>query len=239
MLKGKVALVTGASRGIGRSIARALAWEGVRVGLFARSQEQLAEVEQELKSARPNGGEVLSLPGDVTRPQDAERAVAQLEATFGGLDYLINNAGVGIFKPVQDLSPEEWQQVLETNLSGPFYMTRAAIPALLRRGGGYIINIGSLAGKNAFAGGAAYNASKFGLIGFSEAVMQDLRYYGIRVSTILPGSVDTTFGGNSTGAGWKIQPEDIVEAVRYLLTSNPRTIPSQIELRPSQPPKKQ
>lgn len=124
------------------------------------------------------------------------------------------------------------------NLSGPFYMTRAAIPALLRRGGGYIINIGSLAGKNAFAGGAAYNASKFGLIGFSEAVMQDLRYYGIRVSTILPGSVDTAFAGNSTGAEWKIQPEDIVEAVRYLLTSNPRTLPSQIELRPSRPPKK-
>jgi len=238
MLKGKVALVTGASRGIGFSIARTLAWEGVRVGLFARNQEQLAEVEQELKSAQPNGGEVLSLPGDVTRPQDAERAVAQLEAAFGGLDYLINNAGVGIFKPVQDFSPEEWQQVLETNLSGPFYMTRAAIPALLRRGGGYIINIGSLAGKNAFAGGAAYNASKFGLIGFSEAVMQDLRYYGIRVSTILPGSVDTAFAGNSTGAEWKIQPEDIVEAVRYLLTSNPRTIPSQIELRPSRPPKK-
>jgi len=147
MLKGKVALVTGASRGIGFSIARALAWEGVRVGLFARDPQRLAEVEQELKAAGPKGGEGLSLPGDVTRPEDAERAVERLEATFGGLDYLINNAGVGIFKPVQDLSPQEWRQVLETNLSGVFYMTRAAIPALLRRGGGIIINIGSLAGK--------------------------------------------------------------------------------------------
>lgn len=238
MLKGKVALVTGASRGIGFSIARALAWEGVQVGLFARNREQLAEVEQELKAAQPNGGEVLSLPGDVIRPEDAERAVERLEATFGGLDYLINNAGVGVFKPVQDLSPEEWRQVLETNLSGVFYMTRAAVPALIRRGGGHIINIGSLAGKNAFPGGAAYNASKFGLIGFSEAVVQDLRYQGIRVSTILPGSVDTTFAGNSIGAEWKIQPEDVVEAVRYLLTSNPRSTPSQLDLRPSRPPKK-
>jgi len=224
-------LVTGASSGIGLEVARQLVASGVGVGLFARSQSKLAHIAGEL-------GNSLALPGDVSRYEDLERAVQQLEARFGGLDFLINNAGVGIFKPVHELTPEEWQQVLQTNLTGAFYATKAAVPAMQRRGGGYIINIASLAGKNAFANGAAYNASKFGLLGFSEASMLDLRYYGIRVSSILPGSVDTPFAGNSTGASWKIQPQDVAQAVLYLLQSDPRVIPSQIDLRPSQPPKK-
>ncbi|WP_027877132.1 SDR family oxidoreductase [Meiothermus cerbereus] len=230
-LRGKVALVTGASSGIGLEVARQLVASGVGVGLFARSQSKLAHIAGEL-------GNSLALPGDVSRYEDLERAVQQLEARFGGLDFLINNAGVGIFKPVHELTPEEWQQVLQTNLTGAFYATKAAVPAMQKRGGGYIINIASLAGKNAFANGAAYNASKFGLLGFSEASMLDLRYYGIRVSSILPGSVDTPFAGNSTGASWKIQPQDVAQAVLYLLQSDPRVIPSQIDLRPSQPPKK-
>jgi len=224
-------LVTGASSGIGLEVARQLVASGVGVGLFARSQSKLAHIAGEL-------GNSLALPGDVSRYEDLERAVQQLEARFGGLDFLVNNAGVGIFKPVHELTPEEWQQVLQTNLTGAFYATKAAVPAMQRRGGGYIINIASLAGKNAFANGAAYNASKFGLLGFSEASMLDLRYYGIRVSSILPGSVDTPFAGNSTGASWKIQPQDVAQAVLYLLQSDPRVIPSQIDLRPSQPPKK-
>jgi len=224
-------LVTGASSGIGLEVARQLVASGVGVGLFARSQSKLAHIAGEL-------GNSLALPGDVSRYEDLERAVQQLEARFGGLDFLVNNAGVGIFKPVHELTPEEWQQVLQTNLSGAFYATKAAVPAMQKRGGGYIINIASLAGKNAFANGAAYNASKFGLLGFSEASMLDLRCYGIRVSSILPGSVDTPFAGNSTGASWKIQPQDVAQAVLYLLQSDPRVIPSQIDLRPSQPPKK-
>lgn len=224
-------MVTGASSGIGLEVARQLVASGVGVGLFARSQSKLAHIAGEL-------GNSLALPGDVSRYEDLERAVQQLEARFGGLDFLINNAGVGIFKPVHELTPEEWQQVLQTNLTGAFYATKAAVPAMQKRGGGYIINIASLAGKNAFANGAAYNASKFGLLGFSEASMLDLRYSGIRVSSILPGSVDTPFAGNSTGVSWKIQPQDVAQAVLYLLQSDPRVIPSQIDLRPSQPPKK-
>lgn len=230
-LRGKVALVTGASSGIGLEIAKQLVSKGVGVGLFARSQARLARIAGELGSS-------LALPGDITRYEDVEKAVLQLEAHFGGLDYLINNAGVGIFKPVHELEPEEWQQVLQTNLTGPFFATRAAVPVMQKRGGGYIINVGSLAGKNSFANGAAYNASKFGLLGFSEASMLDLRYYGIRVTSILPGSVDTAFAGNAIGALWKIQPQDIAQAVLYLLQSDSRITPSQLDLRPSQPPRK-
>jgi len=224
-------LVTGASSGIGLEVARQLVAGGAKVGLFARSRSKLVLLASEL-------GNSLALPGDVTHFEDLQRAVQQLEAHFGGLDVLINNAGIGIFKPVHELTLEEWQRVVQTNLTGAFYATKAAVPAMQKRGGGYIINIASLAAKNAFANGAAYNASKFGLLGFSEAAMLDLRYHGIRVSSILPGSVDTPFAGHSTGASWKIQPQDVAQAVMYLLQSDPRVIPSQIDLRPSQPPRK-
>ncbi len=234
-MQGKVALVTGASRGIGYAIAKALAQHGVKVGLFARSRERLEAVARELQAA---GGEALALPGDVTRYADLEAAVQRLEAAYGGLDILVNNAGIGIFKPVHELSLEEWRQVLATNLDGVFYGIKAALPAMRRRGGGYIVNIGSLAAKNTFPGGAAYNASKFGLLGLSEAAMLDLRYENIRVTSILPGSVDTAFNNHPTGQAWKIQPEDVAQAVLFVLRTDPRVIPSQIDLRPSQPPRK-
>lgn len=230
-MQGKVALVTGASSGIGQAIARHLVEAGVKVGLFARNKEKLEALASELHGTLP-------LAGDVTRLEDLEQAVARLETTFGRLDFLINNAGVGIFKPVHELSTDEWHQVIQTNLTGPFFATKAAAPALIHRGGGYIINIGSLAGKNSFANGAAYNASKFGVLGFSEASMLDLRHHGIRVSSILPGSVDTPFAGNTTGSSWKIQPEDIAQTVVYLLRTDPRIISSQVDIRPSRPPKK-
>ncbi|MBI3961915.1 MAG: SDR family NAD(P)-dependent oxidoreductase, partial [Deinococcus sp.] len=187
MLQKKVALVTGASRGIGYAIAKALVQAGAKIGLLARDAGRLRQVEAEFKATRRNGGEVLSLPGDVAHYEDLEAAVERLEQTFGGLDILINNAGVGIFAPVHELSEEQWRQVVDTNLTGVFHGIKAAVPAMQRRGGGDIINIASLAGKNFFAGGAAYNASKFGLLGLAGAAMLDLRYMGIRVVTILPG----------------------------------------------------
>jgi NAD(P)-dependent dehydrogenase (short-subunit alcohol dehydrogenase family) len=159
---------------------------------------------------------------------------------WGGIDFLINNAGVGIFAPVADLSPEQWKEVIETNLSGVFYCCHAAIPHLRKRGGGYIINISSLAGKNPFKGGAAYNASKFGLNGFSEAMMQDLRYDNIKVSYVMPGSVNTGFGRHSLEetASWKLAPEDVAQVVLDLLQHHPRCLPSCVEMRPSKPPQK-
>ena len=229
-LKDQVVLVTGASRGIGEAVARGLVAEGARVGLFSRISDRLGELGEVL------GERALVLPGDVRSYHDFQAAVERIEATFGGLDALVNNAGLGVFKPVQELALEEWAQVLETNLTGAFYGIKAATPALLRRGGGTIINIGSLASKNAFSGGAAYNASKFGLLGLARAAMLDLRQAGIRVASILPGSVDTTFSGSHPGQNWKIQPQDVFEAVRYLLASPAYIIPSEIDLRPARPP---
>ncbi|MCL4454466.1 MAG: SDR family oxidoreductase [Deinococcus sp.] len=237
MIKGKVALVTGASKGIGKAIAEALAGEGVKVGLFARGKEELRQLETSLN--KPGSERMaLALTGDVTQYNDLAAAVGKLEAEFGGLDFLINNAGIGLFKPVHQFDLGEWRTVIETNLTGPFYATKAVVPALERRGGGHIVNIGSLASKNAFTGGAAYNASKFGLLGLSEASMLDLRYLNIRVSSVLPGSVDTEFAANTQGADWKIQAKDVAEAVVYQLKSDPRIVPGQLEIRPAKPPKK-
>ena len=159
--------------------------------------------------------------------------------SFGRLDVLVNNAGIGIFAPVPDMDPADFRRVIETNVIGVFNMCHAGVPAMRRSGGGSIINISSLAGTNAFAGGAAYNASKFGLNGFSEALMHDVRYDGIRVSYVMPGSVSTAFAGNAPGAGadWKLAPEDVAEAVLDLLRFEPRALASRIELRPSQPRK--
>jgi 3-oxoacyl-[acyl-carrier protein] reductase len=173
----------------------------------------------------------------VRRADDCARLVEVAVSEFGGLDILVNNAGLSVFAPVAELGVEQWDQVLETNLSGVFYCTRAAIPHLRSGGGGWIINIGSLAGKNAFPGGAAYNASKFGLIGFSEALMQEVRHDGIRVSYIMPGSVSTAGFGSGEG-DWKIQPEDLGQIVLDLLATPERTLPSRIEVRPSRPPQK-
>jgi NAD(P)-dependent dehydrogenase (short-subunit alcohol dehydrogenase family) len=178
---------------------------------------------------------------DMRRYDDCRKLIHAAAERFGGLDILVNNAGVGIFKPVDQLTPEEWNSIIETNLSGVFYCCREAIPLMRKRGGGYIFNISSLAGVNAFAGGSAYNASKFGLNGFSEAMMQDIRYDGIRVSYIMPGSVDTDFAGapgSKSRETWKLTGEDIAKAVVDLYTFPKSSLASRIEMRPAQPPRK-
>ncbi|MFW5951502.1 MAG: SDR family oxidoreductase [Gemmatimonadota bacterium] len=230
-LDGRVAAVTGGTKGIGRAIAEALLDSGGSVVIGARTA---AEVE---RSAAELGERARGVVCDVQDPEACRRLVDAAVDAFGGLDILVNNAGVGIYKPVEELSVDEWNRTLHTNLDGIFYCTRAALPRIKERGGGWIINIGSLAGKNAFPGGAAYNASKFGLIGFSEALMQEVRHDGVRVSYIMPGSVDTP-GFSSGEADWKIQPEDIGQIVLDLLATPDRTLPSRIEVRPSRPPKK-
>jgi 3-oxoacyl-[acyl-carrier protein] reductase len=229
-LTGKVAVVTGGTKGIGRAIAEDLLEHGARVVLGARTTADLERAAGEL------GEHARGVVCDVRDARACEALVDEAVDAFGGLDILVNNAGIGIFKTVEELTVEEWDRVQGTNLDGLFYCSRAAIPHLKRRGGGWIINIGSLAGKNAFPGGAAYNTSKFGLIGFSEALMQEVRHDGIRVSYIMPGSVSTSgFGGPGE---WKIQPEDIGRIVLDLLATPDRTLPSRVEVRPSRPPKK-
>lgn len=234
-LTGQVALVTGGSRGIGLAIARALVAEGMQVAVTGRSAEHLSAARPHIESAGP--GSVETFRADVRQHPEIEHAIAQAVARFGGLDVLVNNAGVGIFADVADMTPDQWNEVIETNLSGVFYACRAAIPHLRRRGGGFIINISSLAGKNSFTSAAAYCASKAGLNAFSEALMQEVRYDDIRVSYIMPGSVATEFsnGNASKGADWKIAPEDVAEVVVNLLHQNRRSLASRIELRPSKP----
>ena len=236
-LEGKAAVVTGGSRGIGRAIAEALLERGARVTIGAATPARVEQAVAELGAKAE--GRVRGVVCDVRDPDQCRDLIDGAAAAFGRLDVLVNNAGVGIFGSVATLSVEEWRQVIDTNLSGVFYCSRAAIPHL-ERTRGWIINIGSLAGVNAFAGGAAYNASKFGLVGFSEALMQDVRHAGIRVSHVMPGSVNTEFSGRGRGAGeeWKLQPEDIARVVIDLLEFPPRALPSRIEIRPSQPPRK-
>ena len=226
-LTGKVALVTGASRGIGRAIAQGLAGAGAGVALTARGQKDLDAAVREI------GGSARGYAADVGSAQACARVVDSVMRDFGRLDVLVNNAGVGVFRKVADMTTEEWDTVLRTNLDSLFYMTRPALPALKKQGG-WIINVGSLAGKNAFPGGAAYNASKHGLIGFSEALMQEVRHDGVRVSYLMPGSVATEGFGE---ADWKVQPEDIAQIVLDLLAMPERTLPSRIEVRPSRPPR--
>lgn len=233
-----VALVTGGTRGIGRAIVDALLAEGWSVGLAGRSQ---ASVDRALAELKPRfadrvGGRAV----DVRRAEDVEAFVAWAVDAHGRLDCFVNNAGLGIFKPVDQLAVDEWREVIDTNLSGVFHGIRAAAPVMRRQGNGWIFNIASLAAKNPFANGAAYNASKFGVIGLSEAAMLDLRHAGIRVAAILPGSVDTEFGHPTSGAqnSWMLAPEDVARCVIDLLKFPARALPSLIELRPSRPPKK-
>ena len=230
-LNGRLAVVTGGTKGIGRAIAEALIGQGARVVVGARTAGDVERAAAEL------GENARGVVCDVGNAADCQALVSAAVDAFDGLDILVNNAGVGIFKPVTELSVDEWDRVQRTNVNGVFYCSRAAIPPLKERGGGWIINIGSLAGKNAFPGGAAYNASKFALIGFSEALMQEVRHDGIRVSYIMPGSVATP-GFSSGEAEWKIQPEDLGQIVLDLLATPDRTLPSRIEVRPSRPPKK-
>jgi NAD(P)-dependent dehydrogenase (short-subunit alcohol dehydrogenase family) len=235
--KGRTALVTGGTKGIGRAIARDLSEAGFNVTITARSEEDVKAVQEELAGAdRP----VLGFAADVTDPDSCAAAVDQTIKTFDGLDVLVNNAGVGHFAPIQEMSLESWRAQIDTNLSGVFYMSRAAIPFLKAGTDSWILNIGSLAGRNTFGGGAAYNASKFGLLGMTEAMMLDLRYEGIRVSHIMPGSVDTGFGDRPGGQkeGWALTVDDVSRAVLDLLRYPSNALPSRIELRPSRPPRK-
>jgi 3-oxoacyl-[acyl-carrier protein] reductase len=236
-LSGKVALVTGGSRGIGLAIARALVADGVQVAVTGRSDAHLSAARPKIEAAGP--GSVETLQADVRRHPDIKRAVDATAARFGGLDILVNNAGVGVFTSVASMTPEQWNEVIDTNLTGVFNACQAALPHLRRRGGGFIINISSLAGSNPFADGAAYCASKAGLNAFSEALMQELRYDNIRVSYVMPGSVATGFssGDETKGADWKIAPDEVAEVVVNLLRHNPRSLPSRVELRPSKPKK--
>ncbi len=232
-LSGKYAIVTGGTRGIGRAIAEQLLDEGASVAICGRSAPATETAVRELSSR----GETIGLAADVADPASVEKLFQFAGEKFPGLDIVINNAGVGVFRPVGELSIEDWHKVISTNLSGSFYCSREALPRMKQRGGGYIINISSLAGKNPFAGGAAYNASKFGLNGFSEAMMLDHRYDNIRVSYIMPGSVSTDFG-SSGEADWKIAPNDIADIVMCLLRMPDRTLVSRVEVRPTRPSKK-
>jgi 3-oxoacyl-[acyl-carrier protein] reductase len=237
-LSGRTAIVTGGSKGIGYAVAEALARSGGNVLICARNEREVEEAARTLDGL--GAGRVVGTACDMSRYEDVRRLVERAVEEFDGVDILVNNAGVGRFGPVDELSLEEWEQVIGTNLTGVFYACRETIPHLKRRGAGWIINIGSLAGKNPIPGGAAYNASKFGLLGFSEAMMLDVRHAGIRVSSIMPGSVATHFNDHTPGDAdaWKTQPEDIAEIVLDLLAMHERTIPSRIEVRPSRPPKK-
>jgi NAD(P)-dependent dehydrogenase (short-subunit alcohol dehydrogenase family) len=238
-LKDKVAVVTGGSRGIGFSVAQALLKEGANVFICGRDPSSLQAALEKLRSASP--ANVDGLAADVRNCQDCRRVVHAAAERFGGLDILVNNAGVGVFKPVDQLSVEDWDTTIQTNLSGVFYCCREAIPLMRKRGGGYIFNISSLAGVNPMASGSAYNASKFGLNGFSEAMMQDVRYDGIRVSYLMPGSVDTDFAaapGSKSRESWKLTGEDVAKAVIDLYKFPSTALASRIEMRPSQPPRK-
>ena len=239
-LKDKIAVITGGTRGIGYSVAEALLAEGTKVFICGRDSSSLKSALECL--TRRNGRErVDGIAADVRCYDECHKLIQRATERFGGLDILVNNAGIGIFKPVDQLTPEEWNATMETNLSGVFYCCREAIPIMRRRGDGYIFNISSLAGINPFAGGAAYNASKFGLNGFSEAMMQDIRYDGIRVSYIMPGSVDTDFAaapGSKPRESWKLTGDDIAKAVIDLYKFPHTALASRIEMRPSQPRRK-
>jgi NAD(P)-dependent dehydrogenase (short-subunit alcohol dehydrogenase family) len=232
-LEGKVAVVTGGTRGIGLAIAGALIRVGANVAICGRSEKSLKKALEELPPT--TSARVAGFAADVSKQPGVARFFEFVQAEFGRLDILVNNAGVGIFAPVADLEIEQWQSVIDTNLSGVFYCCHAALPLMRRGGGGSILNISSLAGKNPFAGGAAYNASKFGLNGFSEALMLDHRNDNIRVTYIMPGSVSTEFSSGGSTASWKIAPEDIAEIVMDVLKIHPRTLISRVEVRPSKP----
>lgn len=235
-LAGRVVLITGGSKGIGFGIARELMKEGMKVGITSRSQKSADQAAAKLNE--PRVGEAIGIESDVRDLQSQQKAVDQLVAKWGKLDVLIANAGVGFFASVGTLAPDQWRETIDTNLTGVFYSAHVALLEL-RKSKGYIITIASLAGTNFFAGGAAYNASKFGLVGFTQALMLDLRHEGIKVSTIMPGSVATEFGnrGAASADAWKIQPEDIGQIVLDLLHMDPRTLPSKVEVRPSIPPR--
>jgi 3-oxoacyl-[acyl-carrier protein] reductase len=236
-IQDKIVLITGGSKGIGFGIAKVLMGKGMRVAVTSRSEARAKEAAESLNQG--GQGEAIGIGADVRKLQDQEQAVKVVVDQWGKLDALIANAGLGHFASIEEMTEEQWSETIGTNLTGVFNSVKASIPEL-KKSEGYIITIGSLAGTNFFAGGSAYNASKFGLVGFSQAIMLDLRHEGIKVSTIMPGSVASFFNNHDPDSSdsWKIQPEDIGELVVDLLQMHPRTLPSKIEVRPSIPPKK-
>jgi NAD(P)-dependent dehydrogenase (short-subunit alcohol dehydrogenase family) len=234
-LNNKIAVVTGGTKGIGRAIADALLREGASVCVSARQVEVIGDSPNQVGSGRE-----IAFPCDVRNYEQVVGLVDYAVKELGGIDILINNAGIGIFETVENTSPEDFRAVLETNLFGVFHCCHAVIPEMKKRGGGYIINISSLAGANPHPRMAAYNASKFGLNGFSEALMQEVRHDHIKVSYIMPGSVNTEFGGDSPSdeKSWQLTPQDIAQVVIDLLRHDDRALPSRVEIRPSKPPKK-
>ncbi len=236
-LSGKLAIVTGGSRGIGRSIAELLLRDGASVAICGREPKSLEQTAGELKPL----GRVFAQPADVTDPKQVAAFFAAVDREFGGLDILVNNAGAGVFRKVGDMSAEDWRANIDVNLNGPFYCSREALQRFSKRGGGFIVNISSLAAKNPFSGGAGYNAAKFGLNGFTEAMMLDHRQDNVRVTSIMPGSVDTEFAGDPAkragDTSWMIAPEDVAEVVSMVLRCPARTMISRVEMRPSRPRK--
>lgn len=229
----KVALITGASKGIGYSVAESLLKNGYKVAITSRSQESADVAAEKLKAF----GSVIGLAADVKDLSSQEKVVASVKEAWGQLDVLVANAGVGYFAPIDEMDPKIWQDTIDTNLTGVFNSVKASVEEI-KKAQGYIITISSLAGTNFFANGSAYNASKFGLTGFSQAIMLDLRKYNVKVTTIMPGSVATYFNEHEPDAekdAWKIQPEDIGQLVVDLLNMPARTLPSKVEIRPTMP----
>ncbi len=233
-LKNSVAIITGASKGIGRAAALALSKEGVNVVLAARSSELLSMVQKEIADA---GGKAISISTDVTSENSVQNLIMETEKRFGTIDILINNAGVGIFSNVVDLKLQEYEAMMDVNLKGVFLCSRAVLPAMMKQQKGEIINIASLAGKNSFAGGAVYSATKWGLIGFSRSLMLEVREHNIRVVTISPGSVNTHFADKEKNESQIIQPEDVAETVIFALTMPNRVNVSEIDIRPTLKPR--
>jgi len=233
-IQGKLAVVTGASRGIGFAIARRLAQLGTNLGVCARDAHRLASAKSELER---EGTKVLAIAADLSKPGEIKSFVARVEQSLGPVDILINNAGVGYFAPVQDATEENWDAVLDTNLKAVFLLSKAVAKGMIQRKTGYIVNIASLAGKNAFAGGAVYCASKWGLLGLTECMAEDLRGHGIRVSAVCPGSVATDFSPHTgKDPGKMLQPQDIAHAVEMIVTQEPQSFISEVLLRPTQKP---
>jgi NAD(P)-dependent dehydrogenase (short-subunit alcohol dehydrogenase family) len=235
VLKDKVAYITGGSKGIGYGIAKSLLQAGMRVAITSRRIEAANEATKSLSS---DPLKILPLESDVSSMASEINAVKTTIDYFGQLDVLIANAGVGHFAPIENLAEQDWKTTIDTNLTGVFNSVKASLEAL-KKSKGYVITMASLAGANFFENGAAYNASKFGLVGFTQAIMLDLRKHGVKVTTIMPGSVATHFNNNipNDADAWKIQPEDIGDLVIDLLKMHPRTLPSKIEVRPSRPVK--